>query len=173
MTSACISKDTLSNHTQVFFKFRDSIIEICLHLINFNCTLDFLPFIDAEQRRGNIKGNPASGKWIRIARNTDHSTNLHLLISVVSPIIIQFYSSSFDMSSNISLDSTDSDVFYVEQISNEPILQRNNSPDILNSTELPEHHAPRMRSISTIASPQPYIFTINDDSNEPTIPNGF
>ena len=79
------------------------------------------------------------------------------------------------MSSNISLDSTDSDVLYLEQISNEPSPQRNNSPDILNSTELPEHHATRMPSISisTIASPQPYIFTINDDSNEQTIPYGF
>ena len=77
------------------------------------------------------------------------------------------------MSSNISLDSIDSDVFYVEQIFNEPSPQRNNSPDILNSTELSEHHATRMPSISTIASPQPYIFTNNDDSNEPTIPFGF
>ena len=77
------------------------------------------------------------------------------------------------MSSNISLDSTDSDVFYVEQISNEPSPQRNNSPDILNSTERSEHHARRIPSISTIASPQPHIFTINDDSNEPTVPYGF
>ena len=75
--------------------------------------------------------------------------------------------------SNISLDSTDSDVFYVEQISNEPSPRRNNSPDILNSTERSEHQAARMPSISTIASPQPHIFTINDDSNEPTIPYGF
>ena len=30
-----------------------------------------------------------------------------------------------------------------------------------------------MLSISTIGSPQPYIFTINDDSNDPTIPYGF
>ena len=30
-----------------------------------------------------------------------------------------------------------------------------------------------MPLISTIASPQPCIFTINDDSNEPTIPYGF
>ena len=30
-----------------------------------------------------------------------------------------------------------------------------------------------MPSISTIASPQPYIFTINDDSNEPTMPYNF
>ena len=77
------------------------------------------------------------------------------------------------MSSNISLDSTDSDVFYVEQISNEPSPRRNNSPDILNSTEQSERQAIRMPSKSTIASPQPYIFTINDDSNEPTIPYGF
>ena len=75
--------------------------------------------------------------------------------------------------SNISLDSTDSDVFYVEQISNEPSQRRNNSPDILNSTERPEHQAARIPSISTIASPQPHIFMINDDSNEPTIPYGF
>ena len=77
------------------------------------------------------------------------------------------------MSSTISLDSTDSDVFYVEQISNEPSPRRNNSPDILNSTETSQHHAVRMPSISTIASPHPYIFTSNDDSNEPTIPYGF
>ena len=77
------------------------------------------------------------------------------------------------MSSNISLDSTDSDVFYVEQISIEPIPQRNNSPDILHSTERSEHHATSMPSISTIASPQPYIFTFNDDSNESTTPYGF
>ena len=64
-------------------------------------------------------------------------------------------------------------MYYVEQISNEPSPQRNNSPDILNSTERSEHHATRMPSISTIASPEPYIFTINDDSNEPTKPYGF
>ena len=77
------------------------------------------------------------------------------------------------MSSNISLDSTDSDVFYVEQLSDEPSPRRNNSPDILNSTERSEHQAARMPSISTMASPQPHIFTINDNSNEPTIPYGF
>ena len=77
------------------------------------------------------------------------------------------------MSSNVSLDSTDSVVFYVEQISNEPSPRRNNSPDILSSTEQSEHHAAGMPSISTIASPQPYIFTINEKSNEPTIPYGF
>ena len=77
------------------------------------------------------------------------------------------------MSSNISLDSTDSDVFYVEQISNEPSPRRNNSPNILNSTEPPEQHTGRMPSVSSIASAEPRIFTIDDESNEPTMPYGF
>ena len=75
--------------------------------------------------------------------------------------------------SNISLDSTDSDVFFVEQSSTEPSPQRHNTPIILNSTELSEQHAVRMPSVSSIASPQPQIFTIDDDSNEPTMPYGF
>ena len=75
--------------------------------------------------------------------------------------------------SNISLDSTNSDVFYVEQSSYELSPQRNNTPNILNSTETSEQHTARMPSISTIASPEPYIFTIHDDSNEPTMPYGF
>ena len=77
------------------------------------------------------------------------------------------------MSSNISLDSTDSDAFYVEQLSDELSPRRNNSPDIFNSTERSEHQAARMPSISTIASPQPHIFTINDNSNERALPYGF
>ena len=40
VTSAWIFKDTLRNHTQKLLKYIDSIIEICLHLINLNCTSD-------------------------------------------------------------------------------------------------------------------------------------
>ena len=43
MTSAFILKDTLRNDTQVFLKFRDSIFEICSHLINSKFTSYFLP----------------------------------------------------------------------------------------------------------------------------------
>ena len=77
------------------------------------------------------------------------------------------------MSSNISIDSVDSDVFFVEQISNEPSPQRNNSPNIVNLTEITLTHTAGMPSISSIASPEPQILTINDNSNEPTIPYGF
>ena len=77
------------------------------------------------------------------------------------------------MSTNISMASSDSDVFYVKQSSNEPSPQRNNSPNILNSTELSEHRTAGMPSISSIASTELHIFTIDDDSNEPTMPYGF
>ena len=77
------------------------------------------------------------------------------------------------MMSNISMASDDSDVFYVEQSSTEPSPQRHNTPNILNSTELSEQHTARVPSVSSIASPQPQIFTINDNSNEPTMPYGF
>ena len=77
------------------------------------------------------------------------------------------------MSYNVSIDSMNSDVFYVEQSSNDPSPQRNNSPNILNSNELSEYHATRMPSVSTIATLEPRILTNHDDSNEPTMPYGF
>ena len=77
------------------------------------------------------------------------------------------------MSSNISIASSDSDVFFVEQILNEPNPQRNNGPNILNSTEISQTHTARMPSVSSIASPEPQILTIHDNSNEPTMPYGF
>ena len=77
------------------------------------------------------------------------------------------------MTSNNSMASSDSDVFYVEKTSNEPSPQKNNSPNILNSAEISQAHAARMPSVSSIASPEPRVFTINDNSNEPTMPYGF
>ena len=77
------------------------------------------------------------------------------------------------MSSNISTASDDSDVFYVEQSPSEPSPRKHNTPNILNSTEISEQHTTQMPSISSIASTEPHIFTIDDDSNEPTIPYGF
>ena len=77
------------------------------------------------------------------------------------------------MTSYNSTASDDSDVFYVEQSSSEPSPQRHNSPNILNSTEISEQHTTRMPSISSIASPEPRIFRIDDDSKEPTMPYCF
>ena len=79
----------------------------------------------------------------------------------------------FNMASNISIDSADSNVFFVEQLTNEPSPQRPNSPNILNSTELSQTHTTGKPSVSSIVSPEPQILTLNDDSNEPTMPYGF
>ena len=73
----------------------------------------------------------------------------------------------------ISNNSIDSDVFFVEQLSNEPSPQRNNSPNFLNSTELSETRTTEMRPISPIASLESQILTLHDDSNEATMPYGF
>ena len=77
------------------------------------------------------------------------------------------------MASNSSLNSTDSDVFYVEQSSNDQSIPRPNTPIVLNSTEISGDDTREMISISSIASSKPQIVTIDDHSNEPTMPYGF
>ena len=69
--------------------------------------------------------------------------------------------------------STDSDVFYVEHSSPESSPIRNNTPAILKSTQLSEAMEPEAITISSVASPEPQIVTIDSDSNEPTIPYAF
>ena len=174
MTSACISKDAMRNHTQAFLKFKDSIFEICLHLINLNGTLHFLLLLMRSSGAGTSNKIPLleSGRLLSVTLITLPVFNYRYQLPLLSPIIPSIFF-HFDMSLNNSLDSTDSDVFIIEQPSDEPSPPRNNTPDILNSTEQSDHQAMRMPSISTIASPQPHIFTIHDDSNEPTLPYGF
>ena len=170
MTSACIFKDTLRNHTQVFLNFRDSIIEICLHLINFNCTLDFQLSLMQSSGAGTSNEIPLQESALALPATLitlpfsffDISYPPHQFIILISK-----------MTSNISMASDDSDVFYVEQSSSELSPQRHNTPNILNSTELSEQHTARVPSISSIASPEPQIFTIDDVSNEPRMPYGF
>ena len=77
------------------------------------------------------------------------------------------------MALNSSLNSIDSDVFYVEQSSSDQSVPRPNTSIVLNSTKISGDDSREMISISSIASPEPQIVTINDNSNEPTIPYGF
>ena len=75
---------------------------------------------------------------------------------------------------NLSLNSsTDSDVFYVEHSSQEASPTRNNTPAIINSTQLSGAMDPEIITISSVASPEPQIVTIESDSNEPTFPYAF
>ena len=64
------------------------------------------------------------------------------------------------MAFNLSLNSTDSDVFYVEQSSNDQSVPRPNTPIVLNSTEISGDGTREMISISSIASPELQIVTI-------------
>ena len=75
---------------------------------------------------------------------------------------------------NIPLNSsTDSDVFYVEHSSPERSPIRNNTPVHLNSTQLSGALDPETITISSVASPEPQIVTLDSDSNEPTFPYAF
>ena len=69
--------------------------------------------------------------------------------------------------------STDSDVFYVEQSSPVRSPIRNNTPVILNSTQLLGTMDAETITISAVASPEPQIVTIESDSKEPTFPYAF
>ena len=77
------------------------------------------------------------------------------------------------MYGNPSPNSTNSDVFYAEQLSPETSPIRNNTPVILNSTQLLEAMDPETITISSVASPEPQLVTIDSDSNEPTFPYAF
>ena len=71
------------------------------------------------------------------------------------------------------MNSIDSDVLYVEQSSNDQSLPRPNTPIVLNSTEMSGNDTRELISISSIASPEPHIVTIDSDTDELTIPYGF
>ena len=77
------------------------------------------------------------------------------------------------MAHNSSMNSTDSDVSYVEQSSSNQGVPRPNTPIVFNSTEISGDDTREIISISSIASPEPHIVTIDDDSNQITIPYGF
>ena len=86
----------------------------------------------------------------------------------------KFHQSFITMYRNPSLNSsTDSDLFYVEQSSVEGSPIRNNTPAILNSTEISGAMEREVITISSVASPEPRILTLDSDSNDPTIPYGF
>ena len=76
---------------------------------------------------------------------------------------------------NISLHSysTESDVFYVEQTSTEGSPIRINTPAILNSTEISAAMEREVTTISSVASTEPRIVTLDSDANDPTMPCGF
>ena len=77
------------------------------------------------------------------------------------------------MASNISINSIDSGVFFVEQLSSEPSPQRYNSPIFLIPAEQSGIHTREIPTIFSVTSPEPDIVTLDDDSNGQTFPYGF
>ena len=75
----------------------------------------------------------------------------------------------------LSLDSssTESDVFFVERSSEEGSPARINTPAVLNSTQLSGAMARETITITSVASLEPHIVTIESVSIEPTISYGF
>ena len=69
-----------------------------------------------------------------------------------------------------SFNSTDWDIFFVEQSSIELSPRRNIAPGKINSTELSVAPAMEHITLPSVASPEPQLITIPSDSNEPTIP---
>ena len=73
----------------------------------------------------------------------------------------------------MSTNSIDSGEFYVEQSSNDASLPRPNTPIVFNSRGMSGNDTRETISISSIASPEPQIVTIDSDSNEQTMPYEF
>ena len=61
----------------------------------------------------------------------------------------------------------------MEQSSVEESPVRNNTPAILNSTEISGGLEREVITISSVTSPEPRTMTMDSDSNDPTIPYGF
>ena len=72
-----------------------------------------------------------------------------------------------------SLNWTDLDIFYVEQLSGDQNPQRNSSPQILNSTALSGSPWKEVLTISSVPSPETHFITITSDSNDITISYGY
>ena len=155
-------------HWRVILKISSflNLIFNCLQIINFSDTANYVTSILPPQRRelqsisrltaraASLSGISSLSKvtlWISAALNC---FNFPLLL--------------ITMYRNLSLNSTtDSDVFYVEHSLQESSPIRNNTPAILNSTQLSGAMQPEAITISSVASPEPQIVTIESDSSEP------
>ena len=133
MTSACIFKDTLRNHTQVFLKIRNFILRLFTSPLTSTALLtSYLPLMQSSGA-GTSDEIPLQESALALPAILitlpfsffDISYPLHQFIILISK-----------MTSNISMASDDSDVFYVEQSSNEQSVLRPNTPIVLNSTEM-------------------------------------
>ena len=164
-------KDTLRSETQNFLipKIPSSF---CLLIINFSYTANSVTLILPLKPR---ELQSVSRLTACAASSFSNSITFQVTLSISSSSkITQTLSIFTTMYRNLSFNSsTDSDVFYVEQSSPERSPIRHNTPIMLNSTHLSGAMDPETITISSVASPEPQIVTIESDSNEPTFPYAF
>ena len=168
MTSAKYFKDTLRSETQNFLIPRISS-SFCLPIINFSYTANSVILIillkPRELQSVSRLTACADSRFSNVI-----TFKVILLISVAFKFV-KLHQFFLTMYRNLSLNSsTDSDVFYVEHSSPERSPIRNNTPAILNSTQLSGAMDPETTTISSVASREPQLVTIESDSNEPTFP---
>ena len=156
-------KDTLRSETQKFLIPKISS-SFCLPVINFSYTANSVTLILLLKPR---ELQSVSRLTARAASRFSKIITFPVTLSISnSPKIIQTSLNFITMYRNFSSNSsTDSDAFYVEQSSPERSPIRYNTPAILNSTQLSGAIDPETITISSVASPEPQIVTIDSDSN--------
>ena len=171
MTSAKYFKDTLRSETQNFLIPRISS-SFCLPIINFSYTANSVTSTLLLKPRELQSVSRLTARADSLFSNI---INFQATLSRSSSSkIFQNLSIFITMYRNLSFNSsTDSDVFYVEHSSPERSPIRNNTPAILNSTQLSGAMDPETITISSVDSPEPQIVYIESDSNEPTFPYAF
>ena len=118
MTSACIFKVTLRNDTQLFLTFRDSVFEICLHLINSKSSPYFLLSSMLSSGAGTSKhlqpGDACRLTFVYVITSLSNFIKSSILYHFSSLLSLMIAMNPF-----LSLDcsSTESDVFYVDRSS--------------------------------------------------------
>ena len=171
MTSAWYFKDTLRSETQNFL-----IPKSHLHFVYQSSTSVIPPIKWLQYFHWNPRELQSVSRLTARADSPSVISSLFKVTLLISAALksLKFHQSFITMYRNPSLNSpTDSDVFYVEQSSPERSTIRNNSPAILNSTQLSRAMEPESITISSVASPEPQIVTIDSDSNEPTLRYAF
>ena len=138
-------------------------------------TVDNTVLVKSSRKRRALLLNSFFRYWLVIFSPSVISSLFKVTFSISAALnwfnFLHFFNIMYQ---NLSLNSsTDSDVFYVEQSLAEGSPVRYNTPAILNSTQLSGAIDPESITISSVASPEPQIVTIDSDSNEPTFPYAF
>ena len=102
----------------------------------------------------------SSSNFVKFAVHNVSQTSL-FLTTAMNPVL------------SLESSSTESDVFYVERSLEESSLARNNTPAVFNSAQLSGAMARETITVSSVASLDAQIVTIDSGSNQPTMPYRF